>query len=99
MIFFSRYIFLRKIFSHNTLILISMVKMARIKQSNLFVGLCFLFGSFDFSFQLDLDNVHISFINNGSHTKFKVSSPLGNGVNISNAWLAVGLNSKSVMVL
>ena len=45
-----------------------------------------------------LSNVQISFTNNGTHTRFTVSSPLGNGVTVTNAWLAVGLNSASRMV-
>lgn len=44
-----------------------------------------------------LTNVQISFANNGTHTQFTVSSPLGNRVQLANSWLAIGLNSNSKM--
>lgn len=45
-----------------------------------------------------LNNVKISFTNNGTHTQFTVTSPLGNGISVTNAWLGIGLNSNSGMV-
>lgn len=45
-----------------------------------------------------LNNVNITFSNNGTHTQFIVISPLGQGLQLSNSWLGVGLNSAQHMV-
>lgn len=46
-----------------------------------------------------LDNVNMKFYNNGTHTDFKVMSSLGRNIFILNAWLGIGLNSNSSMVI
>lgn len=48
--------------------------------------------------QLTLVGVTVWFVNNGTHTQFNVTSPLGNGVSTSNSWLGVGMNTKWKMV-
>jgi hypothetical protein len=45
-----------------------------------------------------IKNVTISWENKGNKTMFYVSSPLGNGVELSDCWLGVGINSKKGMV-
>lgn len=58
-----------------------------------------LFGFISTQSQLNLlNNVNITYTNNGTHTQFVVISPLGQGVQISNSWLGVGLNSVGLMV-
>jgi hypothetical protein len=42
--------------------------------------------------------VTISWENLGSRTVFNASSPLGNGVNVNNAWLGIGVNTRTGMV-
>ena len=44
-----------------------------------------------------LSNVQINFANNGTHTQFTVTSPLGNGVALANSYLAVGVNYQPSM--
>ena len=58
-----------------------------------------LFGFISTQSQLNLlNNVNITFTNNGTHTQFVVISSLGQSVQISNSWLGVGLNSVGLMV-
>jgi len=44
--------------------------------------------------------VTVSFINNGSHTKFTLTSSLGGTTSnsLNNMWLSVGLNNRPIMV-
>ena len=45
---------------------------------------------------LSLSNIQISFYNNGTHTDFRLVSPLDG--NVANSWMAVGLNNAGQMV-
>ena len=45
-----------------------------------------------------LGNVQITYKNQGKYTDFLVTSPLGNGVSVSNCWLGIGLNLQPKMV-
>ena len=47
---------------------------------------------------ISLLNVNITWTNRGTTTDFVVTSPLGNGVSLTNAWLGVGLNPNDAMV-
>jgi hypothetical protein len=44
-----------------------------------------------------LSNVQVKYTNYGSYIDFEVQSPLGNGVNVNNAWLGIGFNSARQM--
>jgi hypothetical protein len=44
------------------------------------------------------NNVFYSLTNNGQSTQFYVTTPLGNGVSPSDAWLAIGFNDNPKMV-
>jgi hypothetical protein len=45
-----------------------------------------------------IKNVTISWENKGAKTIFNVSTPLGNGVDVSDCWLGVGITSAKGMV-
>ena len=45
---------------------------------------------------ISLSNIQISFFNNGTHTDFRLVSPLDG--NVANSWMAVGLNIAGQMV-
>ncbi len=45
-----------------------------------------------------INGVTISWENLGSRTVFNASSPLGNGVSVNNAWLGIGINTRTRMV-
>jgi hypothetical protein len=42
--------------------------------------------------------VTITYVNNGTQTRFTVTSPLDSSVNKTSAWLAVGFNTAQQMV-
>jgi hypothetical protein len=44
------------------------------------------------------NNLFVRMINDGQFTQFYATSPLGNGVNPNDAWLALGLNNEPAMV-
>lgn len=46
-----------------------------------------------------MGNVDISYKNRGNETEFIVTTPFGNGISASNAWIGIGFNDYSnVMV-
>ena len=47
---------------------------------------------------MSLFDVSISWRSKEDKTEFFISSPLGNGVNVNNAWLGIGLNKEPRMV-
>jgi hypothetical protein len=47
---------------------------------------------------MSLYDVSISWRSKEDKTEFFISSPLGNGVNVNNAWLGIGLNKEPRMV-
>lgn len=45
-----------------------------------------------------LSNVNIAYTYGSSSTQFVITSPLGNGISVTNAWLGIGFNSQTKMV-
>ncbi len=50
------------------------------------------------TFEFYNNRMHITVNNFGDRTIFSLTTTLGNGVNVANAWVAVGLNDKPKMV-
>ncbi len=50
------------------------------------------------TFRFYNDKMTVTVNNLGDRTTFSLTSPLGNGVNVANAWVAVGLNDRPRMV-
>ena len=46
-----------------------------------------------------LTNVNLSFANNGTATRVTIISPLGDSLNVTNAWIGMGFNSGTQMVI
>jgi len=46
-----------------------------------------------------LANIQVEFVNKGAQTDFVFTSSLGNGLNLSNAWIGVGFNDEPKMVI
>lgn len=62
------------------------------------LGLVLIFKSCQTQTLTLLNNVEITYTNNGRQTEFVVRSALGNNVNPNNAWLGIGFSSRNVMV-
>lgn len=48
---------------------------------------------------LQVNNVIVNFLNRGTETEFFLLSNLRPGIDVKNAWLAVGFNSDRAMVI
>ena len=46
-----------------------------------------------------LSNVNIAYTYGSTSTQFIITSPLGNGISVTNAWLGIGFNSQTKMVI